>query len=180
MSHWRQLGASTLFSCSMVLYGAACVCPAVKLANPAPAIARGLVKEWGGRPDNISGPSDLEFSGFEALLAGWHRPLIIPWSANILLLIGWVLLLCRKVNGALPFGIAAVLAGLSTWAFSDYFEQLLVGYYLWQASLIAFAVGALTIRNQALRSQKETERADRQAEPSTTAAGGRAAGLAAS
>jgi hypothetical protein len=149
----------------MVLYGAACVCPAVKLANPAPAMARGLVKEWGGRPDNISGPSDLEFSGFEALLTGWHRPLIIPWSANILLLIGWVLLLCRKVNGALLFGIAGVVAGLSTWAFSDYFEQLLVGYYLWQASLIAFAVGALTIRYQVLRSQKETKRTDRQAEP---------------
>ena len=178
MSHWRQLGASTLFSCSMLLYGAACVCPAVKLANPAPAILRGLVKEWGGRPDNISGPSYLEFSGFQALLTGWYRLLIIPWSANILLLIGWVLLLCRKVNGTLPFGIAAVLAGLSTWAFSDYFE-LLVGYYLWQASLLAFAVGALTIRNQALRSQKRN-RAHSQAEQSTTAAGGRAVGLAVS
>jgi hypothetical protein len=40
---------------------------------------------------------------------------------------------------------AAALAGLSTWSLLPEREQLLVGSYLWQASLIVFALGALAI-----------------------------------
>jgi len=38
---------------------------------------------------------------------------------------------------------------LSTWAFFSFdqkLKHLLVGYYLWQASLIAFALGSLAIQ----------------------------------
>ena len=91
------------------------------------------------------GPEYIEVLGVEILLTGWRTPLIIPWSANLLLLGGWILLLCRKNAVALGVGIAAAWAGLSTWAILPERTQLLVGSYLWQASLIVFALGALAI-----------------------------------
>src|SRR5690349_11301172 len=54
--------------------------------------------------------------GWETLLFGWVPPLTIPWSANLLLLLGWIMLLRKRYRGALRLGIAAVLAGLTTLA----------------------------------------------------------------
>src|SRR3954451_11105784 len=54
--------------------------------------------------------------GWETLLFGWVPPLTIPWSANLLLLLGWILLLRRRSRGALVLGVAAALAGLTTLA----------------------------------------------------------------
>jgi hypothetical protein len=81
-------------------------------------------------------------TGFGALVWGWIPPRTIPWSANILLLVGWVLLLWGKDIAALVLGIAAVGLGLSTWLF---LERLFPGYYLWQASLLALPLGACAI-----------------------------------
>ena len=84
--------------------------------------------------------------GIVTLLVGGMTPkLFIPWSANLLLVVGWILLWLRKTAVGLGFGIAATLAGLSTWALVDEQMQLLRGYYLWQASLVVFALGALGI-----------------------------------
>ena len=153
MSQKQQFGASSFLSRSMVslivglLYAAACACPAVKVENRGLELMNLVVVSLGGKPD-VQGPEYIEVLGVEILLTGWRTPLIIPWSANLLLLGGWILLLCRKNAVALGFGIAAALAGLaglSTWSLLPERAQLLVGSYLWQASLIVFALGALAI-----------------------------------
>src|SRR5215831_9911797 len=150
MSQKQQLGASSFLSRSMVslvvglLYVAACACPAVKEKNRGLELINGLLVSLGGKPD-AQGPEYIEAQGVEVLLAGWPPPRVIPWSANILLLVGWMLLLCKKNTGGLCLGIAAVLAGLSTGALLPEQTQLLVGSYLWLASLIAFALSALAI-----------------------------------
>jgi hypothetical protein len=147
MSQKQQLGASSFLPRSMVslvvglLYVAACACPAVKEKNRGLELINGLLVSLGGKPD-AQGPEYMEAQGVEVLLAGWPPPRIIPWSANLLLLGGWILLLCRKNAVALGFGIAAGWAGLCTWALLPERTQLLVGSYLWQASLIVFALGA--------------------------------------
>ena len=153
MSQKQQLGASSFLSRSMVslvvglLYVAACACPAVKEKNRGLQLINGLLVSLGGKPD-AQGPEYEEVLGVEILLAGWRPPLTVPWSANLLLLGGWILLLGRKNAVALGFGIAAALvglAGLSTWEHLPERAQLLVGSYLWLASLIAFALSALAI-----------------------------------
>ena len=173
MSQKQQLGASSLLSRLMLslvvglLYVAACACPAVKVENPRPPIVNLLVS-LGAKPD-VQGPEDTELLGVETLLEGWHPPLIIPWSANILLLIGWILLLCKKNTAALSFGGGAVLAGLRAWAFSGVWKQLLLGYYLWQASLVMFALGALAISYQVVGTRTATRRLDLEAEQAAAA-----------
>jgi hypothetical protein len=127
-----------------LLYVAACACPAVKEKNRGLELINRLLVSLGGKPD-AQGPEYTEAQGVEVLLAGWPPPRIIPWSANLLLLGGWILLLCRKNAVALGFGIAAAWAGLCIWALLPERTQLLVGSYLWQASLIVFALGALAI-----------------------------------
>ena len=47
--------------------------------------------------------------GWETLLFGWMPPLSIPWSANLLLLMGWIALLCGRYRSALWLGVAAAL-----------------------------------------------------------------------
>jgi hypothetical protein len=150
MSQKQQLGVSSFLSRSMVslvvglLYVAACACPAVKEKNRGLELINGLLVSLGGKPD-AQGPEYIEAQGVEVLLAGWPPPRIIPWSANILLLAGWILVLCNKNAAGLGFGVAAVLTGLSAWALRPEWVQLLVGSYLWLASLIAFALSALAI-----------------------------------
>jgi hypothetical protein len=125
------------------LYFAACVSPAVEWVD-VPRVSRDfgdiqLFHNWetGSR------------IGLWALVFGWSPPWTIPWSANLLLVIGWVLLLLNKNTLAWSFGTAAALLGLSTWALrhtsNDVQLNLRVGYYLWQASLIVFAVGSMAI-----------------------------------
>ena len=153
MSQTQQFSASRFLSRLMVslvvglLYVAACACPAVKFENRGLQLVNFLLVSVGGKP-NAQGEEYIEVLGVETLREGWPPPRIIPWSANILLLVGWILLLCKKNAVALGCGVAAVLAGQSTWALSRGLPeraQLLVGSYLWQASLIAFALSALAI-----------------------------------
>jgi len=85
--------------------------------------------------------------GFLALALGWIPPSTVPWSANILVLIGWVLFWRRKLTVALWFGVAAALAGFTApWLSDASMGRLLIGYYLWQGSLIIFALGTFALR----------------------------------
>ena len=91
MSQKQQFGASSFLSRSMVslvvglLYVAACACPAVKVKNRGLELINLLLVSLGGKPD-AQGPEYVEVLGVEILLTGWRTPLIIPWSANLLLL----------------------------------------------------------------------------------------------
>ena len=78
--------------------------------------------------------------GWVALLWGWIPPYCIPWSANILLVVGWAFLLCKRFKTAACVGGASALIGLTTWGCG--FPRLLAGYSLWQASLVTLATGA--------------------------------------
>src|SRR3954453_9017892 len=98
--------------------------------------------------------------GWETLLFGWVPPLCIPWSANLLLLMGWVLLLCRRFRAAWWVGAAGALAGLTTlglWPLEGW-EKLLAGYFAWQACLIVFAVGALILWRRHEASEQDGSR----------------------
>lgn len=81
--------------------------------------------------------------GMIALFPGWIPPYSIPWSANLLLLAGWLLLLFGRFRTAACLGSLGAIVALTTWNFD--FPQLLAGYYLWQASLLAFALGAVAL-----------------------------------
>jgi hypothetical protein len=139
MDQTRQPGTTTMLSRLAVtvavgsLYVAACASPAIDYKPP-------QNRDFGDiTPYGV-------VLGIVTLLVGWMNPsLIIPWSANPMLLAGWILLLCKRTAIGLGFGLAATLAGLSTWVFIDEQMQLLLGYYLWQGSLVAFALGALGI-----------------------------------
>jgi hypothetical protein len=91
MSQKQQFGATRFLSRAMVslvvglLYVAACACPAVKRKNAGLALINALLVSLGGKPD-AQGPGYIEVLGVVILLTGWRPPLIIPWSANLLLL----------------------------------------------------------------------------------------------
>ena len=131
------------------LFIAACEFPAVEIVCPPrdPQAARdfGDINPF---PDLASGTH----YGIVALMFGWGSPWVLPWFANVLLFIAWILLLFKRNGKALGFGIAATVVGFTTVAYlfvqsgGHQLTQLLVGYYLWQASLIVFALGALIAR----------------------------------
>lgn len=111
------------------LFVAACASPAVDYKPP-------QTRDFGDiTPYGV-------YHGIGALLfGGAAAPL--PWSANLLLLSGWVLLLIRMNAAALGVGAAAAVLGLTAWLDGQF--ELLLGYYLWQSSLIALALGALVL-----------------------------------
>jgi hypothetical protein len=85
--------------------------------------------------------------GFLALAFGWIPPSTIPWSANILVLVGWLFFWRRELTAAMWFGVAAAIAGLTApWLSDASMGRLLIGYYLWQASLLLFAWGIFMLR----------------------------------
>lgn len=116
------------------LFGVACAVPAVYLVKMGP---HGYVEAGKG-----------PLPGWAALLCGWCVNNVrdtVPWLANLPWLIGMICLLLKKYRLALGFGVAASLLGLTT---LFYFHPLsrqdhpLIGYYFWQASLLALAVAA--------------------------------------
>ena len=120
------------------LYLAGCATPCVEFAGEPPARDVGDLRFF---PDVQAGPQ----LGVTALALGWSPPWTIPWTANVLLLVGAVLLAVKRNRPAFYCGIAAALLGSGTWMlfpFDDKLIRLLVGYYLWQASLLALAVAA--------------------------------------
>ena len=75
--------------------------------------------------------------GFACLLFGWMVP---PWFANIALYAGMVALAFQRFRAALFLAIAAMLLALTT---PLMFSHLRVGYFFWQASMVAFCVGVM-------------------------------------
>jgi hypothetical protein len=133
---------------SVVLYVGACATPAISVRFP------NFV--------DMRGPDD-PCLGWLALLVGWVSFAWglsgLPWLANPAWLAGVICLLRRKNRGALICGIAATLFGLSTLFFSyerpnpgvpgephgplgGRLHDKLIGWYLWQSSLIALTVAA--------------------------------------
>jgi hypothetical protein len=113
-----------------------CVLYALSLITP-------VANDGGGAADYRIGV----MLGFLALALGWIPPSTVPWSANILVLIGWILLWRRKLTAAMWFGVAAALAGLTApWLSDASMGRLLIGYYLWQGSLLVFAWGMYALR----------------------------------
>jgi hypothetical protein len=115
------------------LYAAACCVPAVEYLPP-------VNRDFGDITPYGSVP------GIVALLFGPGSEARIAWSANLFLLAGCILLLCKKDVLALITGAASVLIGLSTWAFVSDQMKLLVGYYLWQGSMVGFTLGVVVIK----------------------------------
>jgi hypothetical protein len=137
------------------LYIAACACPAVEFTDVPRAHDFGEIF-----PDPELGSN----RGIVALLFGGKMPL--PWSANIFLLVGCILLLLKKYRLACGLGTVAAILGFSTWALldSDRMHQmkLLVGYYFWQASLLTLPAAALALW---LRERRNATRGVPYAEP---------------
>jgi Leucine rich repeat len=123
-SWWGRLLVSALV---WGLYILACFIPAIYIDNGIPPREGGWLR-MGSPP------------GFVVLFMGWIPPYCIPWSANILLVVGWAFLLCERFKIAAWVGGASALIGLTTWGYD--FPRLLLGYSFWQASLIMLATGA--------------------------------------
>jgi hypothetical protein len=121
-----------LFVAVWSLYAVALFVPALKGRAPHHACTAPDLIGFGTAP------------GWQALLLGWMPIFCIPWSANLFLLVGSILLLCGRYEKALRLGVFGVLAGLTTLALWRWgvVETLLVGYFCWQAGLLLFALGA--------------------------------------
>jgi hypothetical protein len=123
-------GQKRVMAATFVLYGLACLVPAVYL-------------DEGGPPT-----SDLDFRigspiGLAVLCLGWMFWWSVPWSANLLLLLGVSGLARRRFRLACVLGVLGAVVALSSWFCVE--NRLLVGYYLWQASFLVFAVGAAVV-----------------------------------
>jgi len=117
----KRVGAAVL-----LLYLAACFTPVVGLDESSP---NGLFLLWFGL-----------MGGFGITWA------VIPWSANAFLGLGMVELFRKHYRQALLLGILGNILGLTTWWFLwDY--PLLIGYYLWQASMVVLVVGVIRCLN---------------------------------
>jgi hypothetical protein len=96
------------------------------------------------------GPAVAESWDFEAgwnygwviLLVGWEGGNNgVPWSANVFLAGGLLCLWKRRFRTALCLGIVASALGLTTWWVRRY-DRLMIGYYVWQTSLLSLALDA--------------------------------------
>ena len=121
--HHRAASSSGRVLISALIWG---------LYIPACAMPAFNLHDFGSRPP-----------GVVALLYGWIPPYCIPWSANLLLVAGWIFLLCGRFKTAAWLGGGGALVALTTWGFDV--SPLLAGYYLWQASLVALATGAAVL-----------------------------------
>jgi hypothetical protein len=120
-----------------VCYAAACMTPVVRLDDGIPT-------------------SDLDFKngspiGLIVLLFGWTGGNNgIPWSANVFLALGLFCLWIGQYRRALALGIIANVLGLMTWWVLRYYP-LLIGYYLWQSSLLILLAGSGWVCRRARR-----------------------------
>ena len=138
----------------------ACLCPAIDFGpqRGGPEGLHGVTSGWlafvfGGVMLIIVAPSP-EFS--------WVQKLVfVTWLANPLLVLGWILLACKKFRGAVAAGLLALLLG--AWYLAFPIGQPLVGAYFWAASSGVLAVGALAAR--LVRERLTTELGEPDAEP---------------
>jgi hypothetical protein len=134
---------------SGLLYLVACLVPAVTVHDT-----------WPSR--------EVEYRGYEALLSGFLLPSgLAGWSANGVLLAGWLLLLIRQHAAAATAGYLATLLALTVWLTHDpvnpsgqeQVTRLHVGYYFWQASTVAlFLGGGFLVFHQAWARARERGR----------------------
>jgi hypothetical protein len=81
-----------------------------------------------------------EVDGWTALAQAWlFAPFLLPWSANIWLLIGGICLLRGHYRPAVVFGMIAFLAA-SFLAVLDHGANLLEGYWLWLVSMACLLI----------------------------------------
>src|SRR5438105_3130863 len=124
-------------------YLAACLTPAIYVDDGIPS-------------------SDLDFKdgspiGLVILLFGWCGGNNgVPWSANVFLVLGLYQLHVRRLRPAFVLGSIATVLGLTTWWVWG-LGNLLVGYYLWQASLAVVPAGTWLVL--AREAERESERA---------------------
>ena len=124
--HPSRIFAALFFA----LYVAACASPTIQHVVPGQ-----------GPAPNSAQP------GYLALMLGWIPPVTAPWSANVMVLVGWILRGSRGYAVTLRLGIAAFLLSFTAWFFVSY-EATRIGFYLWQASFIAFILWAYTARGE--------------------------------
>ncbi len=105
-----------------VLYAASCFLPATTITSV------------GDGPD----------VGLLHLLLGWASGLrgLPAWSANFVLWAAAAYLEAGRFRAAAVLGVAAALLGLTTLT-SFKADTKYAGYYVWQSSQIAFAIGAI-------------------------------------
>jgi hypothetical protein len=134
-----NLYRARLITLVFVLYLASCLLPAVQIGE----FGSG---EFHHRREGVP--------GWKALLLGWVPPTTWPWAANPLLLAGLFCYAVRRYAVAFGIGVATSLAGLTTYFFlrgTGDFEGLLVGYYVWEASFVAFTLAAYSATRAAIR-----------------------------
>jgi hypothetical protein len=118
-----------------VLFGVACWLPALDLGPGDSGAGRGVTTGWGLLRLGCSEISPTVFNPTTGVPPG-----AVAWLANPLLLIGWLLLLCRLPRVALAAGLGAALAALTVWLNYSAVD-VLEGYYLWLASTCVLAGG---------------------------------------
>ncbi|QVL32727.1 hypothetical protein KIH39_02060 [Telmatocola sphagniphila] len=123
----------------MLLYAFACYLPAIQTFGPV---------GWGGGPNRVQ-----VHTGLYCLLLGWlpHPKIFVPWSANIFLLVGLIAFSRGGKKTAKICGIFGVCCGLGTFnlLLNNDTNELLLGYYFWEASLIYFLVGTIFVSRTA-------------------------------
>jgi hypothetical protein len=118
----RTVPPGLIVALVLMLYGLACVAPAVR-----------------GR--------DRPVPGIRLLVGGGEGPrYAVPWSANVLLGAGLLAVRRRQYRIAAALGWAATGLALTAWAIRD--QTYLVGYYFWQASPILLVLGARVLASQ--------------------------------
>jgi hypothetical protein len=130
---WLRIPPWAVSALVLCLYILACCTPAAMLPN----------FYRGGRPLIVE-----RILGFGLLALGWlPSPMILPWLANAFLLVGLILLWRGRFKSALISGCLAAILGFTTWFFIDpgqdaaCLHDVMIGYFLWQASLLVFALG---------------------------------------
>ncbi|HEY1552384.1 MAG TPA: hypothetical protein VGG28_31370 [Kofleriaceae bacterium] len=75
--------------------------------------------------------------GWLCIELGWWA---VPWYANILLGLGAITLAIGWNGVGLTIGVFAIFVALTTFIYARV-DELQVGFYVWLASLVAFAIG---------------------------------------
>ncbi len=74
--------------------------------------------------------------GLLCIELGWWT---VPWYANVLLVLGAISLGIGWNGVALTIGVFAVFVALTTFIYAR-LDELQAGFYVWLASLVAFAI----------------------------------------
>jgi hypothetical protein len=125
-----------------MLYAVACVVPAIHLPT-------GAFIGHGSPAGPVAGWALVYPGGL--IVLGMFNPTLAPlawaWLANPLLVLGSLLLVCRKVRSAMAAAIVGLVLSMGCLMPSDDVDGLLVGYYLWLASMVGLAIGAWLSRS---------------------------------